>query len=220
MSKAATSGRPRGPLIYPEGPGLYRFRFGFGASMDVLPLKLVQSETRQLPQVLAQVRSGLPWGFSADARLTAIVLKNELELGLAWSAPVGKLWLSAFDHHGFAYGVVGAQGFDASSWGWLNKPGVSLGFAVNALRFTFSLELIYTLTQHSRLGDLTTVRKDDVGFAGGAVTVTVETLLRGGGIIFYGVGLYRTAPNYELWLAFSDVRARLPHPRFFAGYAL
>ena len=187
--------------------------------MDVLPLKLVQSETRQLPQVLAQLRYGLPWGFSADARLTAIVLKNELELGVAWSFRAGKVWLSAFDHHGFAYGLVGVQGFDASSWGWLNKPGVSIGFAIDYLRFTFALELIYTLTQHTRLGDLTTVRKNDIGFAGGAATINVETLLRGGGIIFFGVGLYRTAPNYELWLAFSDERARLPHPRFFAGYA-
>lgn len=148
------------------------------------------------------------------------MLKNKLELGLSWSVPLGKLWLSAFDRHGFAYGIVGVQGFDARSWGWLNKPGVALGFAVDYLRFTFSFELIFTLTQHTRLGDLTTVRKEDTGYAGDALTVTAETILRGGGIIFYGVGLYRTAPNYELWLAFSDQRARLPHPRFFAGYAL
>ncbi len=217
---AGVAQRARGPLVYPEGPGEYRFRVGFGASMDVLPLRVVQSETRQVPQLLAQVRYGLPWGFSADARLAAIVLKNQLEIGLSWSVPIGKLWVSAFDHHGFAYGIVGVQGFDASSWGWFNKPGLALGFAVDSLRFTLSYELIYTLTQHTRLGDLTTVRKLDTGFAGDGLTVTVETLLRGGGIIFYGLGLFRTAPNYELWLAFSDQRARFPHPRFFAGYAL
>jgi len=91
--------------------------------MDVLPLKEVQSEARQVPQVLAQLRVGLPWGFSADSRLTAIVVKNELEIGIAWNARLGKLWVSAFDHHGFFYGAVGVQGFDATSWGWLNKPG-------------------------------------------------------------------------------------------------
>ena len=210
---------PRGFLTYPEGPGRFRFRLGVGALMDVLPLKEVQSEARQVPQVLAQFRYGFPWGFSADARLTAIVVKNELELGIAWSARIGKLWLSAFDHHGFAYGAVGVQGFDATSWGWLNKPGLSLGLPFHSTRFTLSYELIFTLTQHTRLGDLTTVRRLGAGYAGDALMLTVETMFRNGGIIFYGLGLLRTSPNYELWLAFSDQRAQLPHPRFFAGYA-
>jgi len=214
-----TTPTARGPLVYPEGPGRYRVRFGAGASMDVLPLKIVQSETRQVPQVLAQVRYGLPFGFSADARLTAIVVKNQLELGIAWSKRIRKVWLSVFDRHGFSYGFVGVQGFDAKSWGWLNKPGLAVGFPFDYLRFTISYELIYTLTQHTRLGDLTTVRKLDAGYAGDSLTVTVETMLRNGGVIFYGIGLSRTAPNYELWLAFSDQRARFPHPRFFAGYA-
>jgi hypothetical protein len=210
---------PRGFLAYPEGPGPFRARFGVGALMDVLPLKEVQSEARQVPQILAQVRVGLPWGFSADARLTAIVVKNELELGIAWSARVGKLWVSAFDHHGFAFGAVGVQGFDATSWGWLNKPGLALGLPFHSTRFTLSYELIFTLTQHTRLGDLTTVRRLAAGYAGDSLLLTVETMLRNGGIIFYGLGWLRTAPNYELWLAFSDQRAMLPHPRFFAGYA-
>jgi hypothetical protein len=209
----------RGPLAYPEGPGRFRFRIGVGASMDVLPLKVVQSETRQVPQLLAQIRYGLPWGFSADARLSAIVVKNQLELGISWSAPVGKLWLTVFDHHGFSFGAVGVQGFDATSWGWLNKPGFGLGLPLGDLRFTLSYELIYTITQHTRLGDLTRIHRLDTGYAGDSLTLTVETLLRNEGIIFYGLGLLRTAPNYELWLAFSDQRARLPHPRFFAGYA-
>ncbi len=210
---------PRGFLTYPEGPGRFQFRLGVGALMDVLSLKEVQSEARQVPQVLAQLRYGLPWGFSADARLTAIVVKNELELGIAWSARLRKLWFSAFDHHGFSYGAVGVQGFDATSWGWLNKPGLALGLPIESTRFTLSYELIFTLTQHTRLGDLTTVRRLAAGYVGDALLLTVETLLHNGGIIFYGLGLLRTAPNYELWLAFSDQRAQIAHPRFFAGYA-
>jgi hypothetical protein len=209
----------RGLLFHPDGPGQYRFRLGVGAAMDVLPLKVVQSETRQLPQVAAYLRFGLPYEFSVDLRVSAIVITNQVEIGAAWATHWGPVALTIFDHHGINYGFVGVQGFDASSWGWVNKPGFGLGFDKGSVHFTVTFELIYTLAQHTRLGDLTRVSNYSAGFEGTAVGVTVETVLRSQAILYYGLALLRTAPNYELWLAFSDQRARLLHPRFIAGYA-
>ena len=209
----------RGLLFHPDGPGQYRFRLGVGAAMDVLPLKVVQSETRQLPQVAAYLRFGLPYEFSVDLRVSAILITNQAEIGAAWTTHLGPVALTIFDHQGINYGFVGVQGFDASSWGWVNKPGFGLGFDKGSVHFTVAFELIYTLAQHTRLGDLTRVSNYSAGFGGTAVSVTVESVLRSQAIVYYGLALLRTAPNYELWLAFSDQRARLLHPRFIAGYA-
>jgi hypothetical protein len=216
--RSASTSVSRGLLFHPDGPGQYRLRLGVGASMAVLPLKVVQSETRQLPQLAVNLRFGLPYDFSVDLRANAILITNQVELGVIWATRPSSVRLMIFDHHGINYGFVGVQGFDASSWEWINKPGLGVGFHRDPVHFTLTLELIYTLGQHARLGDLSRVSNYNAGFTGTAFGITVENVLRSQAIVYYGISLLRTAPNYELWLAFSDQRARLLYPRFFAGY--
>lgn len=208
----------RGPLFHPDGPGRFAWRVGVGAHVDVLPRRIVQSEQRQIPQLTAIVRLGLPVGFSVDARAAAVLINNQLELGLAWATHAGPVALALQDHQGFWFGLVGVQGFDASGWGWINKPGLSAGLPMGSVRFTLTGELIYTFGQHVRLG-ADNIGRGQVVFAGESLTFTIENLLDSGRLWYFGLGLLRTAPNYEAWLAFSDERSRLPYPRFFGGYA-
>lgn len=208
----------RGALFHPDGPGEFQWRLAVGALIDVLPRRVVQSEQRQIPQLTANLRYGLPLGFSADARAAAVVINNQLELGVAWGSHQGPIAMSLHDHQGFWFGLIGAQGFDASGWGWINKPGLSVGFEWGRARFTVTGELIYVFGQHVRLG-ADNIARGAVVFAGESYSVTVENLLDSGRLWYFGLGLLRTSPNYQAWLAFSDVRSQLPYPRFFGGYA-
>jgi hypothetical protein len=207
-----------GPLFHPDGPGRFKWRYAVGLQMDVLPRRVVQSEQREIPQITAHVRFGLPAGFSADARAAAIVINNQAELGVAWGAHEGPVAISLHDHQGFWFGLIGAQGFDASGWGWINKPGVTVGVEAGRVRFALTGELIYLFGQHVRLG-ADNISRGAVVMAGESFTLTVENLLDSGALWYFGLGVLRTSPNYQAWLAFSDERSRLPYPRFFGGYA-
>jgi hypothetical protein len=208
----------KGALFYPDGPGRFSWRLGVGALIDVLPRRIVQSEQKEIPQITVQFRMGLPFGFSADARLAAIYINNQAEIGVAWTYDVGRVALSIHDHQGFWFGILGVQGFDATGWGSLNKPGISVGLPMGSVRFTLTGELIYTFGQRIRLG-ADTIARGQLVFAGGGLILTVENLLDGGGLWYVGLGLYRTIPNYQAWLAFSDQRYALPYPRLVGGYA-
>jgi hypothetical protein len=210
---------PRGSLFYPDGPGEHRLRVGAGALLDVLPRQTVENELRSIPKLTANVRYGLPWGFSADARLAAIYLENELEVGAAWSLRLGPVSTMVFDHSGVWYGIVDVDGFDASAWGFMNQPGVGVGLPWQDIRFTFTAEAIVMLQKHVQLGDSTQSSRKQVEWAGLALRLVVENLLDDGGDIYYGVGAMYAQPDYQAWLAFSDSRAHLWYPRFVAGYA-
>jgi hypothetical protein len=208
----------RSALFYPDGPGVFAWRIGVGALVDVLPRSVVQSEQRQVPQLTVHARVGLPGGFSADARAAAILLTNQIELGAGWTFPAGPVAIAVHDHQGFWFGFVGVQGFDTSAWAWINKPGLSAGMSMNDVRFTLTGELIYMFGQHVRI-ERNNISRDKAFLAGMSMTLTVENLLESGQLWYFGVGVLRTLANYEAWVAFSDERSQFPYPRFFGGYA-
>ena len=208
----------RGPLFHPDGPGPLKVRFGLGALGDVLPTRVVQSEQRQVPQVTAEVRFGLPYGFSLDARLSAIVISNELAVGAAWSHRVGPFSFAVQDRQAVWYGYLGTSGFDATGWGYSNRPGLSIGVSWGSERISLTGELIFTFAQYAKLGDSQIVSRVQTKLAGTALTLVLESMLDAGGILYVGAGVLRTTVDYQAWIAFSDERAMLPYPRFLAGY--
>jgi len=206
-------------LFYPQSPRAFDWRVGAGLLVDVLPTRTVESEQRQIPQVTASFRLGLPANFSADLRVRAVVLQNQIELGVARSFRIGDLSLALHNHLGPWFGYVGFEGFDATAWGLVETPGLSIGLPWREVRFSLMAEAIVTFAQHTTLGDATTTSRQGATFSGTATTLTVETLLDSGGAPYFGVAVLWTQPDYQAWLAFSDERARIIYPRFVAGYA-
>lgn len=208
---------PRGPFFYPTGPGPYRLRAVAGASLDLLPRRLVEAEQREVPRVTGGVRWGLPYGLSLDGRASVIVLSNEVQAGVAWSWGTDDVALALHERIGLWYGTIGVEGFDATGMGVLNTPGVSVGFPMRELRFTLGVQAIIVQAQSITVGG-TTLRRNRLSFEGVEVPVTVESLLPSGGAFYYGFALIWAKPDYQLWLAFSDSEKRQLYPRFVAGY--
>jgi hypothetical protein len=115
------------------------------------------------------------------------------------------------------FGYVGTAGFDTSAWGVLNTPGASIGVPMGAVRFTLSWELLLLQGQHVNVGD-GSVNKKKLSYEGHVTSLMVENLLAGGGVIYYGLGVIYSRPDYQLWLAFSDNNRKTIYPRFVAGY--
>ena len=186
--------------------------------MDVLPRRVVESEQRQIPELTGQLRYGLPAGLSVDLRGAAIVIKNSADVGLIWAHQFGKVWLGLEEHVGILYGALGVAGFDATSIAYTQQPGFILGLPLDNHRFTLAMELITTFGRITTLGDSEVARRQRFELAGMSWMMTVETLLDGGAELYLGVGAILAPPQYQAWMAFSDVRGRLLYPRFTAGY--
>lgn len=208
-----------GPLFHPDGPGEYRLRAAAGVLVDILPRQTVENELRTVPQLTGDARFGLPHGLSASARVRAIYITNQLELGAIWSHRVGDFSFGVMDHFGFWYGVIELEGFDTTGWGYLNQPGVSFGVPMGDTRFSFSVEGIVMLSQHVRLGDTTHVSRQNATLAGAQLTLIVENFVGERGDVYYGVAAMYAQPDYQAWIAFSDSRSHIWYPRLLAGYA-
>jgi hypothetical protein len=206
------------PVFHPDGPGPWRWRIAGGALMDILPTRVVENQIRQVPMLTANARIGLPAQFSADVRLAAIVITNQLELGVGWTGHIKDLSFALINHIGVWYGYIGVEGFDATGFGSLDQPGIVLGVPWQRTRFSLAFEGIVTLGQHTRLGDSQTLSRSKVQIVGGSAMLVVESALPSGGMPYFGVGVIRAVPNAQAWVAFSDSNARYPYPRFVAGY--
>lgn len=208
----------RGPLVHPEGPGPGNLRVGVGAQLDVLPKRVVESEQRLFPQLFAHLRLGLPLGFSLSSRAAAVVVKNEAEAGVVWGKSLGRFSFALASHVGFSYGILTVAGFDASSWSFSLKPGVTFGASFGPHRLSTALELLTTFGQRTRLGDAEVVSRRELVVSGQSLLVTFETLLEHGGEVLVAMGAFYTQPDYQAWIAFADERSRLLYPRFMVGY--
>lgn len=218
LASARSARAERGPLVHPEGPGPGNLRVGVGAQLDVLPKRVVESEQRLFPQLFAHLRFGLPLGFSLSVRAAAVVVKNEAEAGVVWGKHFGRFSFALADHVGFSYGLLTVAGFDASSWSFSHKPGVSVGAAFGPHRLSAAFELLTTFGQRTRLGDAEVVSRREFVVSGQSMVVTFETLLDHGGEVLVAMGAFYTQPDYQAWIAFADERSRLLYPRFMVGY--
>jgi hypothetical protein len=208
---------PPGPLIHPEGPGSFRWRLGAGLMLDVLPARVVDASAREYPHLALQFRYGLPRGFSADVKLNAVIVSNEVQVGGAWAFAAGPVVIAIQEHLALWFSKIGSTGFDATAWGLMSFPGLSVGAAARGSWFALCGEVILVHAQHVSFGR-GRVDHFDTHRAGFLLTFSVETPVRRG-LIFYGVSAIRADPDYQLWQAFSDNPYKQIYPRFFAGYA-
>jgi hypothetical protein len=214
---APTSAPATGPLLHPDGPGAFRWRLGVGLMLDVLPARVVDSSAREYPRLALQFRYGLPRGFSADIKLNAVVISNELQVGGAWSFAAGPVSIAIRNHVALWYGRIGRSGFDTTGWGIMTFPGLSVGTAARGSWFALTGEMILVHVQYVSFGRAH-VEHIDTHRDGFILTLSVETPV-GRGLIVYGVAAIRADPEYQMWLAFSDSPYKQIYPRFFVSYA-
>lgn len=208
-----------GPLLSPEGPGLYQHRLGLGLQMEVLPVKLVESEQREIPEIAAAFRYGLPYELTIDARFHGIVIKNDADLGVSWCFKFGDVYLAPSLRLGLRFGWMNSDGFDTNSWNLVTRPGFAMGTPWRNLRFSINQEFILSHDQHLRIGDIQLVVPGKYHYEGIVVTSAVETITPHGKILYFGIGLQWTSNYDQAWLAFSDDHtSRAFFPRLMAGY--
>ena len=208
-----------GPLFSPEGPGVGRYRLGVGMQLEILPVRLVESEQQEIPEVAAAFRYGLPYNLTLDARFHGVVIKNDADVGVSWTLKFGNVYVAPSLRLGLRFGWMNSASFDTNSWGLVTRPGVAAGFSWRNLRFSISQEFILSHDQHIRIGDIQLRIPGNFDYEGIVVTAVVETITPQGKILYFGFGLQWTSNYDQAWIAFSDDHtSRAYFPRLMAGY--
>lgn len=185
--------------------------------LDVLPSRVVDASAREYPRLALNFRYGLPLRFSADIKMNAVVITNEVQAGGAWSFVAGPVTIAIQNHLALWYGKIGTTGFETTGRGIMTLPGLSVGTAARGSWFALTGEMILVHYQRISFGRAH-VDHSDTRRAGFLLTLSVETPVRRS-LIAYGVSAIRADPNYQLWMAFSDSPYKEIYPRFFASYA-
>lgn len=222
---SAAMGDPRDPrdpvtpgsFFDPASPGAWTLRPAVGLTVDVLPLRLVASELREIPMVTAGLRLGLPAGFSVDARVRAVVINNDVQLGVGWGHRVGRFSFGVANRASVWFGAVGVTGFDLFAYGLVDTVSAAASVFTLGSRITLGFDVILVGGQNVTLGSSTHARNLTT-YAGVAFNAVVETPVFRRGMIYYGASIVVANPDYQLWLAFSEDTSRRPFPRFTVGY--
>jgi hypothetical protein len=202
------------PLIFnPASPGPGNTRFSVGGLWMVAP------------QFTANFRYGLPAGFSLDARILTVLVRNELDIGAAWSAQAGPLQLGVGLHVGGWFGGLGNYGgalstqFAQRGWGMVLQPNVSAGMKVASDSWlTLQFETFLSPYQAVSLDGFVITPEHASVYNGYGVTATVEYAIGGPGILYYGVGLYNTTANYPLFINAEYSPKMIAYVGALAGY--
>jgi hypothetical protein len=216
----------RGYLYHPSGPRsgggkTAGFRVSLGMLFDAVDSLVLQGFHAPVPQFTLNGRYqfGGDSGFSLLAQFQFIWVMNQLELGVGWSSHIGNTGVMLYLNGGSLIGTLNQGGFQTFTASPMIRPGIRLGWEVSDYRITFDGSAVFIPAQYVALGSNASVWTSEFSpFTGLQGTVTLETPLSGGGIVYCGVGAMWMRSWYQTWLFFSDNPALLLYPRLFGGY--
>ena len=206
-------------LTYPRNPESGEIVWGIDLNVAIAPRQVVRDEVRQLPQLAASMRIGLPAGFGVGVKLAGNYIANQFSLIPSWSYSLGHFSAALQTSPSLWFGFADFTGFNTLAMGFSNAPGVNLGMHFDDFLLSTKVEFITNYWHYTKFGtDI--VKRTVTEYEGEAVTFSIEQDAFGGIRINWGIRLNFTRPDYQLWLAFSDSRQRILTPEFFFGIIL
>ncbi len=190
-----------------------------GFSLAYIPKIISEEEINQSPLVDLTLRLGLPYNFSANARISTIGITNHFVIGGEWNHSFDKFSFAiGFD---FAYwlGLFSRSGFDVVANGTMNYPFISFGYDFDDAYVSLRTELQIVTFSETFIGDASVggIKRDVVGFA---VTYTLEQPFWKNTEIVQGVRLNYTKFFYQSWISFSTIDRYVVFPEFFIGFQI
>lgn len=210
--------RPAG-LLYPAPLRTWEWQRSVGLSLTTLPKEIVEEELNQSPALDLRSRLGLPFGFSADARLLVQVLTNHIAIGGCWSHAFGPFAFSLGDDAAFWFGFLTIEGFNNSANGWLNYPYASVGYDFGPFRLTVRGEMLLVLSYRTYAGD-NLLASDKNGFGGFAGSVILEQPFWKDTHVTLGFKASYLKYFYQSWFTFETFNRYLFIPELSVGFIL
>lgn len=220
--QCATAAEPdscRDYLYFPSPIPAWDMRYTLGFTLAYIPKAIVEEEIYYSPLADLNMRLGLPWNFSAHARISTIGITNHLMFGGQWSLSLGKFSISPSYDFGYWLGTIRIKGFDVVANGFINYPGLAIGVDFDDFYTSLKAELLWITFEETFTGETTTggIKRE---LAGAAFTYALEQPFWKNTSIAMGVKLYYTKFFYQSWISFSTFDRTLFFPEFFIGFIL
>lgn len=206
-------------LFFPQNPESGVIAWGLDLNITIAPRQVVRDQIRQIPQLGASMRIGLPENFGIGISLAGNYIANQLSVYPSWSYSFGPFSLAIQNKSSLWLGTADFSGFSTFGMGFSNAPGLILGLRADEFLLSVRTEFITNYWQYTKFGP-DVVKRSLTEFEGEAFTFTIEQDAFGGSRINWGVRFNYTRPDYQLWLAFSDTRQRILTPELFFGIIL
>lgn len=206
-------------IFYPQNPESGTITYGLNLNITIAPRQVVRDEIRQIPQLAASMRIGLPANFGVGISLAGNYIANQLSVYPSWSYSSGPFSIAFQNKFSLWLGTADFSGFSTFGMGFSNAPGLILGLRADEFLLSVRTEFITNYWQYTKFGP-DVVKRHLTEFEGEAFTFAIEQDAFGGSRINWGIRFNYTRPDYQLWLAFSDTRQRILTPELFFGIIL
>lgn len=206
-------------VYFPAPREAWESDVAIGLRVLTVPRDIAEEEINKAPSLDVQAVMGMPWQFSANARVILQYFTNHFRAGARWSQRFGRFSIAVGDDAAFWFGFFDFEGFDNSMNGWINYPNLALGWDFGDVRLTAKGEAIYLLSLHSLAGENEVSTTRNV-IAGGALSLVLEQPLWHNTHALLGVRLAWTKFHYQTWFAFSTFDRRLLFSELMFGLLL
>ncbi|MFM7850902.1 MAG: hypothetical protein ACKO96_03080 [Flammeovirgaceae bacterium] len=205
-------------IFYPQllKPG--KLKQEVALSQVKLPFDWLETSV-QTPLLHYHAVVGLPKKFSLDARLSTLIIANQITLGPRWGVFGDKLSFNIGYDLAYAFGALNVSGFDSSVSTWINYPNFSLGYRINDVLFTLKSEISVVTSTSSRQGTNEVV-SDKNFFNGYTVGLFIEQRLWKNHVFILGFKNTYAKYHFMGWPAFSTFNRFYHIPEIYFGLVL
>jgi hypothetical protein len=213
-----------------NSPGLFHYparlvpgdlRWAITVEFAKIPEDIIEEASFvRAPLFKFSARYGLPENFVVNGQITTQIINNAFQLGAGWVYKRDRLHVQV--DYGLAYwfgALKVVDGFDNSANGWINYPGISVGYDFGALALTARGELNLVTSLSTFAGDVE-VSTDNNFFNGYSASLVMEQPLYREKYITLGVRMNRIKFYWPTWPLFPTFDRFYYIPEFIVGFRL
>jgi len=192
-----------------------------GLTLTAMPQDITEEVQVRVPAVDFHVLRGLPKGFYLDGRINFQLIQNHTSVGWRWAHSLNrKVSVSIGDDFAFWFGALTIGSFDTKAYGWMNYPGLSIGYRVDHdLLFTLKGEALINLSSKSTVGGIA-VGDRTKKFNGWSATLMLEQPFYGKKNLSLGVRAMYTNFFWQTWSLHEPVDRTIFYPEIIIGFIL
>jgi hypothetical protein len=192
-----------------------------GFTLTEMPVDITEETQFRAPCIDYHVLRQLYKGFYLDGRINSEIVQNHISMGPRWAKDLGsKFSFSLGDSFAWWFGILTLEGFKTKATGWMNYPGISVGYRLkHELLLTLREEAEISLSYRSKVGDEEISHTRD-RFAGWSTAVYLEQPFFSQTHVTLGLKLRYTKFYWQAWSLFSTFDRYLPYPEIIVGFIL
>jgi hypothetical protein len=193
----------------------------FGFTLTEMPVEITEEAQLRAPAIDYHVLRRLGKGFYLDGRINSQIVQNHFSIGPRWGMDLSnKFSFSLGDDLAWWFGILNVEGFKTKANGWMNYPGISLGYRLKReLLLTLREEAEISLSYQSKVGDQKLNHYNNQ-FVGWSTAVYLEQPFFSQTHVTLGLKIRYSKFYWQAWSLFSTFDRYLLYPEINVGFIL